>query len=129
MDSASQDSEERKHEGGRLFFHMVATDPPTLDDFRSNLDRGRMPRAPLTAEQEELWSGISAYESWAEARRKAGASPWLGEFIAEMHITENSPIRRRRTTASRGHWTLWGDPSELLACVVAVAPLRAQGAT
>jgi hypothetical protein len=106
------------------FFHVVVSDPPTLDDFTSNEAKGRQPRKPLTPDEQELWRGISAYESWSLARRKAGASPWLGEFIAELAVAEDSPIMARRTTNSRGHWTLWGAPEALIACVVAVTPLR-----
>jgi hypothetical protein len=116
-------------DGWRVFYHMVATDPPTVDDFRSNHAKGRVPRRPLTAEEQDLWEGISAYETWSLARRKAGASPWLGEYIAELHIPARSAIRARRTTTSRGHWTLWGDPEDLLGCVVSVAPMRAPDAT
>jgi hypothetical protein len=126
--SATGDTEEDANTR-LVFFHMVATSPPTINDFRSNQERGRTPRKPLTSEQQELWSGISAYESWAQARRKAGASPWLGEYIAELHIPPGSEIRMRRTTSSRGHWTVWGEPALLLACVVSVTPMRAQQPT
>ena len=111
------------------FFHVVLSDPPTVDDFTSNEAKGRQPRRPLTPEEQEIWSGISAYESWALARRKAGASPWLGEYVAELHIPAGSGIEARRTTNSRGHWTLWGDAAELLKCVVSVTPMRNRRST
>lgn len=108
------------------FFHVVVRNPPTLDDFTSNEAKGRRPRRPLSNDEAELWRGISAYESWALARRKAGISPWLGDFVAELRIPEGSAIVARRMTLSRGHWTLWGDPAELLACVVAVTPMHSE---
>src|SRR5690348_11263036 len=107
-------------QGDLTLFHIVERDPPTLDDFTSNEAKGRVPRRPLNDEQTMLWSGISAYETWAQARRKAGASPWLGEYIAELRIPAGAGIHARRTTYSRGHWTIWGDPATLLACVVSV---------
>jgi hypothetical protein len=110
--------------GWWILFHIVESDPPTIDDFLSNAAKGRVPRRPLTSEEQELWRGVSAYESWALARRKAGMSPWLGAYVAELRIPPDSSIRMRRTTSSRGHWTLWGSPEELLACVVSVTSLR-----
>ncbi len=129
MSTSATGDEEKDSRVRRVFFHMVATDPPTIDDFCSNQQKGRTPRQPLTTEQQELRSGISAYESWAQARRKAGAFPWLGDYIAELHIPPDSEIRTRRTTNSCGHWTLWGDPAMLLACVVSVTLMRAQRPT
>jgi hypothetical protein len=73
-------------QGRWIFFHIVEADPSTIEDFRSNEAKGRVPRRPLNPEEQELWRGISAYESWALARRKAGVSPWLGEYVAELRI-------------------------------------------
>jgi hypothetical protein len=111
-------------QGRWIVYHIVDADPPTADDFLSNAAKGRSPRRPLAPEEQELWRGISAYESWALARRKAGRSPWLGAYVAELRIPPGSGIQIRRTTSSRGHWTLWGDPNKLLACVVSVTPMR-----
>src|SRR5688572_29833628 len=90
--------------GWRSFFHVIQFDTATEDDFLSNEAKGRIPRRPLSPEEQELWRGVSAYESWALARRKAGISPWLGSYIAELRIPPGSSIRARRTTRSRGHW-------------------------
>src|SRR3954471_6800701 len=101
-------------QGRWILFHIVEEYPTTAEEFLSNEAKGRIPRRPLTPEEQDLWRGISAYESWALARRKAGRSPWLGAYVAELRIPPGSGIRLRRTTSSRGHWTLWGDPEALL---------------
>jgi hypothetical protein len=129
MDVESPHLPARDEQGRWILFHIVERDPLTRDDFLSNEAKGRVPRRPLTPEEQELWRGISAYESWALARRKAGRSPWLGAYVAELRIPPESSIRLRRTTSSRGHWTLWGDPDELLACVVSVTPMGAPRST
>ena len=105
------------------FFRIVQSDPPTVADFLSNQAQGRRPRYPLNQETQRLWEGLSVYDSWAHARRKVGASPWLGSFIAELRVPSGVPVAAERTTSSRGHWTLWGDADVLLGCVVSVLPL------
>jgi hypothetical protein len=46
--------------------------------------------------------------------------PYLGLFIAELRVPMNGPITWERTTRSFGHYTFWGDPDTLLACVTDV---------
>jgi len=105
----------------RSFYRLVQTNPPTLLDFTSNQALGRTPRRP-DPEVLRLWSGISAYETMEQARAKAERSPWLGAHIAELRVPADGPIRYERTTRSAGHYTLWGEPGDLLACVVSVVP-------
>ena len=107
----------------RTFYHVVHTDSPSLVDFLSAQARGR----PLPDEEPEtvrLHRGVSAYATAAQARRKAKASPPLGKYIARLEIPDDSPITWERTLHSSGHHTLWGEPTDLVACVVAVEPVR-----
>jgi hypothetical protein len=105
------------------FYRIVQTDPPTLVDFLSDVARGRV-RYPLTSEQHQLRSGLSVFNTEAQARRKAQDWPNLGRHIAAVEIPASSAIRFERTLrSSPGHHTLWGDPVDLLACVVAVVPV------
>src|SRR5207247_1050473 len=89
---------------------------PREADFMSNQAHGRLLPAqdPETA---RLWSGISVYATEQQARNKALDYPFLGNFVARVNIPEDAPIRVERTTHSRGHHTLWGDPTYLLNCV------------
>jgi hypothetical protein len=53
--------------------------------------------------------------------------PRLGAYIAVLNIPIDSGIRVERTLREPGHHTVWGDPGELLQCVVAVMPMPASG--
>jgi hypothetical protein len=108
----------------RTFFKIVHSESPTLSDFLSNVARGRS--FPSDPEQVRLWDGISVYDSRAQARRRARKAPFLGGFIAELRVPEETSIRYERTTRSRGHYTLWGDPATLLACVIRVTEIDAE---
>ena len=105
------------------FYRIVKANPPSTADFTSKLAMGLVDPA---ADQNTRWleSGISAYGTEAQARRKARAFSFLGAYIAAVEIPEGGPITYRRTTSSAGHHTLWGDPSELAARVIAVVPVR-----
>ena len=66
-----------------------------------------------------VWDGISVYRTFGQASRKARDYPFLGGFIAELHIGAEADIRVQKTFG-RGHHTLWGAPDRILACVVQV---------
>src|SRR5215213_3925060 len=103
----------------RSFYRLVRSNPPTLDDFRSNQAKG-IPMARPDPEVALLWSGISVYATEAQARNQAKAKPWLGAFIAELEVDENDPITFRRSGTGRGHHTLWWEPEELGARVLRI---------
>ena len=108
----------------RTLFRIVRSDPPTLADFVSNVELGRpLPRDPEAA---RLWSGISVNETENQARRRARGVPVLGNYLAELHLDEESFVRIERTTRSRGHHTVWADPVLLLRSVVRVLPIDAK---
>ena len=106
----------------RTFYRIVKTDPPSQYDFWSHQARGLSPpnTKPVTL---YVWDGISVYDSEARARRKAFDFPLLGSYIAAIRIEDDDPIRAERTTSSRGHYTLWGDPALMLARVSSVVPV------
>ena len=104
------------------FYRIVLTDPPTLADFLSAAAQGR-PARRNDPETLRLWTGISVYETFEQARDKALDFPMLGHLIATLDIPEHTLIRAERTTSSRGHHTLWGEPADLLAHVVSIADL------
>lgn len=86
--------------------------------------QGRSPRSQDT-EAIRLANGLSVYATLTQARNKATAYLRLGQYVAALELPTGGPIRRERTLpSSRGHHTMWGDPAELLACVVAVVPVE-----
>jgi hypothetical protein len=74
-----------------------------------------------------LWSGVSVYDTPDRARQTALDYPRLGTHIATLDIPEEGSILAERTTNSLGHYTLWGDPTTMLACVIAIRPVEAVG--
>jgi hypothetical protein len=108
----------------RVFYRLVRTDPPTVQDFMSNEALGRKPKRPLSAFDRRCWRGVSHHDTREQAASAGGHSPWLGAFIATVVVAPGAPIEYEQTYRP-GHWTLWGGPTDLLALVVSVSPLGA----
>lgn len=107
----------------RVLYRLVLTNPPTRRDFLSDAAQGKPLRGgdPLA---QHVWSGISVYQTEAQARRKARTYPWLGGYIAALAIPVGAAIRIERTfPRSVGHHTVWGDAGALLAYVARVVPV------
>jgi hypothetical protein len=60
------------------------------------------------------------YDREDQAREQARRIPKLGGFLARLEITEGDSIQVRQTGNNPAHHTIWGDPDELLSCIVAV---------
>lgn len=72
-----------------------------------------------------LWDGISAYSTIEQARITARLFPRLGRYIATLRVPEPGTIRFEQTRdPTEGHFTLWGEPADLLARVVNVVPVE-----
>ena len=111
----------------RTFFRLVKSATPRQRDFFSNETKRGAPVPDLAPHLQRLWDGISVHETEAQARRQARETPWLGRYIAELHVPEPPPggMRWERTIAGNdGHFTLWGDPKALLSYVVQVIPVQ-----
>lgn len=79
-----------------------------------------------TTEMRRLSEGVSVMATLQQARRRARQVPSLRgkRFVAELVITDDSPIAWERTTKTPGHYTLWGDADVMLGCVVSVSPVE-----
>jgi len=99
-------------------------DPPSLDDFRSHEALGISPTRPLTARARDRWRGVSHHDSREVAIGKARSSPWLGRYVAELHIPEEVAVRAEQTGRDPTHHTIWADPAELLSWVVSVVAVE-----
>jgi len=106
----------------RSFYRIVKTEAPTAADFLSKpaVAQELLDKRPELA---RILTGISVFDGIELARKKALRFPMLGEFLAEISVTETPPLHFERTTTSRGHYTLWGDPEQLLELVVRVEPV------
>jgi hypothetical protein len=109
--------------GYRLFYRIVYTNPPTLVDFTSGMERGAL--EPLSPSHRAVWDGLSVFSTLNQARRKRRVSPKLGAFIAVLRVPTDGSIRFARTLGGDGHHTIWGKPAELLSLVVSIEPVQA----
>ena len=106
------------------FYRVVRSNPPTEADFLSDRERGRP--EPADVRLLRLMDGLSVFDSEDRARGKAVRYPSLGSFIAALDIPAGDDrFRFERTTTSRGHYTLWGDPATLQRLVTLVVPVDA----
>jgi len=101
------------------FYRIVKSDPPNVQDFTSNKAQGKAPRG-IERDEPSIWAGLSMYDRENEARGQARRIPKLGSFLARLEITESDSIQVRQTGGNPAHHTIWGDPQQLLTCVVAV---------
>lgn len=110
-------------------YRIIAGTEPVGDDFLSNAEKhirdirgGRTPRSiPRTGDLLHMWSGVSVYRSEERARAIAQGYPNLGRLIAQLQIpigaVEDGGMRIEKTAADPEHYTLWGAPNSLRACV------------
>jgi len=85
----------------------------------SNSAKGR-PLRDFSPETARLWDGISVNATDTQARQRVRQYPMLGTHIARVEIPTETQLRVERSTRIPGHYTLWGDPAELLGYVVSV---------
>lgn len=105
----------------RTFYRLVGANPPTLRDFKSYEALGR----PLLNEANRaLWTGVSVQNTVAQARNRAKVVRGK-THIAVLEIPDDADVRYERTGDKRGHFTLWGEPADLLSYVRDVIKLDA----
>lgn len=56
--------------------------------------------------------GISVFATLRQALAMVRRYPGLGSFVAEIQLPQDAVIER--TLRRRGHYTVWGDPDQLL---------------
>src|SRR5262249_20241144 len=105
----------------RALYRVIPGQSATLADVTSPAASGE-PFTHPDPSRRRLWDGVSFYATEAQARRNARRYRSHGNFIAVVQIEEGSPIRIERTLGP-GHFTVWGDPAEILARVIAVIPV------
>jgi hypothetical protein len=97
---------------------IIRLDQPTLRDMTSNAALG-LPTRTTDPAVVRLWDGISCWATEAQARRALRSFPNLGTHIAVLVIPDDAPIRVERTRGP-GHFTVWGEPADLLSYVSSV---------
>lgn len=104
-----------------ILYRIAWTNPPTLRDMLSQAALGKRPREddPVTLRR---WQGISLFDTAERARHVGKRFPWNGNaYIATLAITPGQ--FQLEQTGRRGHYTLWGEPHDILATVTDVQPI------
>ncbi len=104
----------------RVFYRLVQSDPPTLQDFMSHEAIGILPRRPLSSRGRDIWRGVSHHDTRDPAMAKASASPWLGRYVAEIRVPPEAAVRIEQTGRDPTHYTIWAHSAALLSWVVSV---------
>jgi hypothetical protein len=88
--------------------YRLASSPLRGKDFESKLirERPRLPDEPVI-----LYAGLSMFADVAQAASRTRRSPVL---VAEVHLAEGLGFHVAKTLTDPGHYTVWGDPVELL---------------
>jgi len=106
-----------------IFFRILKSFIPSIEDFESNAQQGKPLPLHIAPDLEWLWSGISVYANSDQAIDSAIRYPRLGRFLATLDFTNSESVHWERTTPREGHYTVWGDPEEILLCVIHVNPI------
>ncbi|MBA2450299.1 MAG: hypothetical protein H0V51_19975 [Chloroflexi bacterium] len=103
----------------RVFYRIVKSERPTRDGFLSHALKGLKPRNPTPKSLHE-YNGVSVLDTAQHARAWAERLPYLGEYIAELHIPDDVLIVFEGPNP-RGHGNLYEtSPDELLRYVQAI---------
>lgn len=94
-----------------LVYRLVRHDPPIQEDFMPPSLAGLVGQGTKAVDP-QLLTGISVLATQRQAAALARQYPGLGLFIAEVRLPAGA--RAERTLRRRGHYTVWGDPGELL---------------
>jgi hypothetical protein len=103
----------------KILYRLCRHDPPEARDFWSHKRRGIPLADPL---REELWDGISCSER-IDALRRARHLFGRMSCIAGLAIATDSACQFRQTGDDIHHFTVWGEPEEIMLLVVATHPI------
>jgi hypothetical protein len=116
-------------------FRIVKGPTPTHDDFASqaaqfidDLSASRRPMRGMPDDGETLhmWAGASVFGSAERAQAIMRRFPRIGTSIARLRVIPEAlmdgTLRLEKTGADPEHYTLWGSPEDLLACVQSGQP-------
>jgi hypothetical protein len=107
-----------------VLYRLVRNMPPTQRDFMSHEALGVPPRRPLSDEDRRLWKGVSHFDSLDVAFTRGMTSPWLGDFVATVHIPVSAAAHIEQTGRDPSHFTVWSTAESLLSWVASVDPIE-----
>ena len=98
-------------------FRVVKADPPSEDDFRSHYELGKPPRRH-EREWAVMYMGLSMFREPDQAAWVARRWSAIGDHVAHLRLEPDRGINLASTGKIPGHYSVWGSPDQLLACVV-----------
>lgn len=93
--------------------------------FRSNYELGRPPRGP-EGRVAVIHMALSMFDSADVARQIAERYPKLGNHLATVDLRPGLGLCVAKT-GGPSHWSVWGRPDQLAACVADVVSIDALG--
>ena len=105
----------------RLFRIVPQQESSQFEDaFRSHYELGRLPRGPEDRAA-AVHMAISMFDRAEVAASLAERVPKLGGHVATMDLRPGFGVCVAKT-GGPAHWSVWGRPPQLLACVTDVEP-------
>ena len=68
-------------------YRVTATNPPTIEDLKSNKEKGLTPRTPEIRDP-KIYEAVSTWETFEQAADKARAYSSLGNYVAELDVAD-----------------------------------------
>jgi hypothetical protein len=100
-------------------------DDAFTDALRSNYELRRPPRGP-EGRVAVIHMAISMFDSLDIARHIAERFPKIGDHIAAVELQPGLGLCVAKTGAP-SHWSVWGHPDQLAACIVTVVSVDGRG--
>ena len=108
----------------RRFYRLCRSreEPALASAVRSNYELGRDPRGPeLVAAV--IHMSLSMFDTLEQVTQLARALPQIGGYVAAFELAGGRGLCVAKT-GRPGHWSVWGRPEQLLACVADVVEVR-----
>lgn len=89
---------------------------------RSNYELGRQARGPEIVAA-IIHMALSMFDTLEQTEQLARALPRIGGYIAAFELVDERGVCVARTGRA-GHWSVWGRPDQLLACLDEIVEVR-----
>ncbi len=105
---------------GRLFYRIVRSAAPTIDDFKTARDLGKQLRFPQFRREWE--EAISVFDDFDHAVNRAIKSRLqLGDHIAELDVPDDGSVEFAPTAVDPRHYSIYAAPELIMTFVTGPA--------
>lgn len=106
--------------GPKVLYRIVRRPVADARDFTTKRAKGRIPPAGATADEIKSYDSLSAFDRIESARALARITT-LGNYIAVLHIYEETPINAEYT--GKHHYDLFGAAEDFVRATDRVEPV------